>query len=185
MKIETELFVVYRLSQFLLKLLSLGFNAIRLVGEFWRTGQVERAFDMLEFTIEKYPEFLQSYVTYYEYLREQGDTVKADSVLNSFEPVVTELIDKNPESQFYVADLGLLRFYQGRYDEALPLLHEAFNMNRSSGPTYRKLAGALIELKRYTELVDVTRQHAEYKNNRNDKLVRQVLQLDGPPGGTP
>ena len=166
-------------------MLSLGFNAIRLVGEFWRTGQVERAFDMLEFTIEKYPEFLQSYVTYYEYLREQGDTVKADSVLNSFEPVVTELIDKNPESQFYVADLGLLRFYQGRYDEALPLLHEAFNMNRSSGPTYRKLAGALIELKRYTELVDVTRQHAEYKNNRNDKLVRQVLQLDGPPGGTP
>ena len=160
-------------------MLALGFNAIRLAGEFKRQGDMEKCYDMLEFTIEKYPEFLQSYVTYHDYLMEAGDTLKAKAVLDSFEPVVTELLDKNPESQFYLADLGLLRFYQGRNEEALRLLREAFDMNRSSGPTYRKLAGALIEMKRYSELMSVTQDHAAYKNNRNDPLVRQVLQLDG------
>ncbi|MEW5923263.1 MAG: DUF2723 domain-containing protein [Candidatus Zixiibacteriota bacterium] len=161
-------------------MLALGFNAIRLASEFWKTGQQDKAFDILQFIIEKYPEFLQSYVTYHDYLRELGDTAKADSVLNSFEPVVTELIRKDPQSQFYVGDLGLLRFYQDRTDEALALLWEAFDINQSSGPAYRKLAGALIESKRYTELVKATQLHADYKNNRNDPLVRQVLQLDRP-----
>jgi len=163
-------------------MLALGFNAIRLVAEFWRTDQREKAFEMLEFTIEKYPEFLQSYVTYHDYLKEMGDSARADSVMNSFEPIVTELIDNNPGSQFYLADLGLLRFYQGRNEEALETLREAFHMNRNSGPTYRKLAGALIELKRYSDLMQATQLHADYKNNRNDPLVRQILQLDRPQG---
>jgi hypothetical protein len=168
-------------------MLALGFNAIRIFGEFQRTGQMDRARDILEFMTRKYPEFLQSYLTLADFYKSNGDTAAADSAVNHFEEVITELIEKDPESQFYVSDLGLLRHYQGRTDEALALLWRAFRMNPSNGYGYRKLAPVLIDARRMNDLYRATLEHAAYKNNMNDPLVQQVLgsvqPSTVPPGG--
>jgi hypothetical protein len=101
--------------------------------------------------------------------------------------VITDLIDRDPESQFYLSDLGLLRHYQGRTEEGLEYLWEAFRMNASNGYGFRKLAPVLIDARRMNDLYRATLEHAAYKNNMNDPLVQQVLGSAEPsavpPGG--
>lgn len=166
-------------------MLSLGFNALRLAGEFRRSGQLDKSKEMLEFIIDKYPEFLQAYKTLADYYESEGDTVKADSLLINFDKIATELIEKSPNSQFYLSDLGLARHYQGKTDESLELLWEAFKLNPNSGYAYRKLAQVLYEAHRFSDLLRATQMHADYKINRNDPMVQQFLGAMQPSGVPP
>ena len=44
-------------------MLSIGFNALRIADDFRRSGQIQKAYDILHFTLEKYPEFFQGYMS--------------------------------------------------------------------------------------------------------------------------
>ncbi|MBN2227182.1 MAG: DUF2723 domain-containing protein [candidate division Zixibacteria bacterium] len=156
-------------------LLTMGFNALRIAEEFRRTGQVDKAKDMLSFIIEKYPEFFQSYLMLSNIYREEGNREASDSLLRSLETTLTELYEKNPDNQFYLQDLGMAKHYLGKSEEGLPYLWEAFRMNPNSGYAYRKLMQVLLELQRASDMILASKMHANYKINRSDPLVQQVL----------
>jgi hypothetical protein len=156
-------------------MLAIGFNAIRLANEFRATDRIDQAYDILNFIIKKYPEFYQGYSSLSELYQWQGDTIKADSVLQSAEEVLTMLHEKNPENQFYYSDLGLVKLHRGKMEEALPILWEAFEMNANSGYAYRKLMQALYDTRNSNDIYRATKMHGDYKVNRTDPLVQQIL----------
>jgi len=156
-------------------LLTMGFNALRIAEEFRRSGDTDKAKDMLNFIIEKYPEFFQSYLLLGNIYREEGEMAKADSVLQSLEVTLVELHENNPANIFYLQDLGMVKHYLGRSDEGLQYLWAAFEMNPNSGYAYRKLMQVLLELQRGSDMYRATQMHANYKINRTDPLVQQVL----------
>jgi len=156
-------------------MLAVGFNAIRLANEFRTIGELDKADDILRFIIEKYPEFYQAYTSLADLTRIQGDTAAADSVLQSAEEVLAMLHEKNPQNQFYLSDLGLVKYDRGKVEEALPILWEAFKMNANSGHAYRKLIQALYGTRNSRDLYEATKMHGDYKVNRNDPLVQQIL----------
>ncbi len=164
-------------------MLAIGFNAVRLANEFQTTGQMDKAFDILNFIIEKYPEFYQAYSMLADMDRQQGDSSEADSVLHSAEDELTMLNHKNPDNQFYLSDLGLVKFNLGKTEEALPILWEAFDIDPNSGYAYRKLMQVLYDTRNSADLYRATKMHGDYKANRNDPLVQQILgggQSSGP-----
>lgn len=163
-------------------MLSVGFNAHRIAQEFKVQGKMDKAKDILAFMIEKDPEFFQSYITLSDYYKEEGDTLKADSVLLLMESNLTELLEKNPGSQFYMMDLGLAKHHLGKEDEALELLWEAFRMNPNSSYAYRKLVQFLFERRRLTEVYTATQMFADYKRNMADPLVQEILGIQAPAG---
>ncbi|UCD16686.1 MAG: DUF2723 domain-containing protein [Candidatus Zixiibacteriota bacterium] len=156
-------------------LLAMGFNAIRIAEEYRRTNQREKAEDILRLIIDKYPEFLQSYLLLANIYRDDGKSEAADSLLAQLESTLTELSEKNPLNMFYLQDLGLVKHYLGRSDEGLEYLWEAFRMNPNSGYGYRKLMQVLMDLQRASDMIRATQMHADYKINRTDPLVQQIL----------
>jgi len=159
-------------------MLTLGFNAIRIANEFRETGYMERAYEMLSFIIDKYPEFLSSYTTYSEFLEREGKTEEADSILALAEENLNLFCETHPDNLFFKSDLGLLKHYRGETEEGLAILWEAFNGNRSNGYSYRKLFQVLYQTGRTQELLRATKMHAAYKNNLSDGLVQQVLEAE-------
>jgi len=156
-------------------MLAVGFNALRLADAFQRGGDKERAYHILEMMIEKYPEFYQAYSTLSAYTLQEGDTTRADALLIQAEDYLTMLNEKNPENLFYLSDLGLSKFHQGKIEEGLENLWQAFEANPSNGYGYRKLMQALYETRRSGDIIRATQWHAEYKNNLNDPMVKQIL----------
>ncbi len=156
-------------------MLAVGFNVIRVANDFKATGQTDKAFDLLNFCVEKYPEFYQSYAMLSQMYKEQGDTTKADSVLQNAVDELTLLHNKNPQNQFYLSDLGLAKLDQGKTEEAVAILWEAFELNANSGYAYRKLMQGLYETRNTTDLYRATKMHGDYLANRSDPLVQQIL----------
>jgi hypothetical protein len=155
--------------------LALGFNALRISSEFKNQGDMERAREILELSIEKYSEFFQAYDALANIYREEGDTAKAREVYEQAEETLTVFLEKNPDNQFYMQDLGLTKHYLGKTDEAVDLLWDAFLINPNSGYAYRKLIQFLYETQRSTEFLRATRIFASYKINLSDPLVQQIL----------
>jgi len=156
-------------------MLSIGFNALRLADDFRRTGQNARANEILHFIIDKYPEFFQAYMSLSDFYRKDGDTAKADSVMASMESTLAVLYRHNPSSLFYMQDLGLAKYYRGDTDGGLALLWQSFNANPNSSHAYRKLMQVLFETRRTSDILRASQMHAEYKMNRGDPLVQQIL----------
>ncbi|MCP4703086.1 MAG: hypothetical protein GY865_17200, partial [candidate division Zixibacteria bacterium] len=156
-------------------MLTLGFNAVRIYQEFMRQDRIDDAAEVLEFTIEKYPEFFQCYPLLSDLYRQQGDSAKAQDLLLQMETTMTELYETNPNNQFYIQDLGLAKHNLGKTDEALELLWRGFEINPSSGYAYRKLIQYLFDVKRMTDIVRATRMFANYKRNLADPLVQEIL----------
>jgi tetratricopeptide (TPR) repeat protein len=153
----------------------LGFNSLRIFDEFVRTGQKEKAIDILQFTIEKYPEFFQTYITLAQFYRREGDSARADQVLLNMENTLADLHRRNPWNLFYIQDLGLAKYYRGDVEGGLKLLWQSFEANPNSGYAYRKLMQVLFDKQRTAEIIKATQMFANYKINRSDPLVQQVL----------
>lgn len=156
-------------------MLTLGFNALRLADDFRRSGQNARANEILHFIIEKYPEFFQAYMSLSDFYRKDGDTAKADSIMADMESTLADLHRHNPSSLFYMQDLGLAKYYRGDTDGGLALLWQSFNANPNSSYAYRKLIQVLFDTRRTSDILRATQMHAEYKMNRNDPLVQQIM----------
>jgi len=156
-------------------MMTFGFNALRIAEEFRRTDQMDKAKEMLTFIIDKYPEFYQSYMTLASYYEMEGDTVTADNLLAQLEDVMTTLHENNPDNIFYIQDLGLAKYYNGKTDEALAYLWKAFEINASNGYGYQKLMRVLYDLQRSSEMIRATQMHANYKRNLQDPMVQQLL----------
>ena len=160
-------------------MMSLGFNALRIADEFQRTGRQEEAKQFMLFTVDKYPEFFQSYITLSQMYKRDGDTAKADAILAQMENTLADLHRRNPSSLFYTQDLGLAKYYRGNTEDALKLLWESFEANPNNGYAYRKLMQVLFDTKRSTEIYKATQMFANYKINRSDPLVQQILRESG------
>nr|MBN2277783.1 DUF2723 domain-containing protein [candidate division Zixibacteria bacterium] len=169
-------------------MMTLGFNALRIANEFHRTDRIDRAKEILTFIIGKYPEFLQAYAQLSDYYKAEGDSAAADSILAQFEGVVKDLLARDPQNQFYLGDLGLVEHYRGRSEDGVQHLWDAFRLNMSNGHAYHKLAQTLFETRRMTDLYNATMMYADYKNNMDDPLVRQIMgsvRQQSPIPGTP
>ncbi len=156
-------------------MLTLGFNAIRIYQEFMRQDRIDDAIEVLEFTVEKYPEFFQSYPLLSDRYLQNGDSAKAQELLVQMETTMTELYERNPNNQFYAQDLGLAKHNLGKSDEALELLWAGFEINPSSGYAYRKLIQYLFDVQRMTDINRATDMFADYKRNLNDPLVQEII----------
>lgn len=156
-------------------MLTFGYNTLRIAEEFRRTGQPERAKEILRFTISKYPEFMQTYLDLAQMYRRAGDSLTADSITTSMEQTLETLHKKNPGSLFYTQDLGLAKYYRGAVDSGLALLWEAFYADPGSSYSYHKLIPVLYELRRSSDIIRATELFADYKVNRTDPLVQQII----------
>ncbi len=155
--------------------LSLGFNALRLANELRTQGREDEAVDLLQMITKKYPEFYQTHEFLADIYRSRGDTAQATAVMENLEKILTELHEKNPENQFYMMDLGSTKGYLGKDEEALDLMWGGFRINANNSYAYRKLVQYLYDHQRMRDILRATQMFAEYKINRNDPLVQQII----------
>jgi hypothetical protein len=180
-------------------MLGLGFNAIRIADDFYRSGDTVRAIEILEMCVERYPEFYSAYTELAKYYREGGDSAAAQATMDKFGEVITDLVERDPESQFYLSDYGLYLHDTGNSTVGIEKLEEAFNINRNSGYAFRKLAQTLFDImgdannttayrtQAQNLLQKVTMQHAQYGANLKDPTLQRLIGAfrQGPQTGPP
>ena len=162
----------------------LSMSSLRVIDELLRTGDRERAVALMEHLITVIPEFWQSYVSMADLYLQEGDTTAAIATYQRLHDTMVEFVKISPGNQSYVQDLGLAKYKIGRMtgdlamiEEGIRLEREGFDINRNSGLAYRKLYTTLATEGRRAELMEVTRQFAEYKRNLTDPIVQAVLGL--------
>ena len=87
-------------------------------------------------------------------------------------------------------DLGLTKAEIGRrtgdpeiLQDGIDLLWEAFDANKNSAYAFRKLYTVLAQNGRVSDIQLAAEKFAEYKINRNDPLLQQLM--GGAPAGFP
>jgi len=165
----------------------LGMSSLRVIDELFRTGDRERAVALLERFMTDYPEFWQAYVSMADLHLQEGNTAAAIATYQRLHDTMVEYVEINPNNQNYMQDLGLAKYKIGRMtgdeamvEEGIRLQREGFDINRNSGLAYRKIYTTLGTEQRHTELLEVTRQFAQYKRNLTDPLVKAVLGIRDP-----
>ena len=165
----------------------LGMSSLRVIDELLRTGDRERAVALMEHLMTVIPEFWQTYVSMADLYLQEDDTAMAIATYQRLHDTMVEFVEINPGNQSYVQDLGLAKYKIGRMtgdvtmlEGGIRLQRDGFDINRNSGLAYRKLYTTLATEGRRAELLEVTRQFAEYKRNLTDPIVQAVLGLRNP-----
>ncbi len=165
---------------------TMGVNATRIYDELMRTGDTTRAIGVLEKLMKVYPEYWQSALILSALHDRNGDSAKADSVMQLVHDTLSSFLESNPENIFYRQDLGLLKVELGRrkaddavVEKGIALLWEAFEANPNSTFSFRKLVAVLQQRRLFQEMQRAALKHAEYKRNLEDSFVRQILGATG------
>lgn len=169
-----------------------GINAVRLWDEFQRRGSMDSAFTVANKVLTDYPEYSQMALIAANELRQQGDTVAADSILWRAHDTLKAFHESNPENLFYLTDLGVIKVTlasalgrQELADEGLALMWEAFEANPESGHGFRKLFYALSDQRRYSDIQKAANMHAEYPRNLEDPFLKQLMGMAQSPPRLP
>ncbi|MFQ5608090.1 MAG: hypothetical protein ACE5GA_09095, partial [Candidatus Zixiibacteriota bacterium] len=150
----------------------------------------QRAVEILDSMIARYPEFWLNYILMADYVRGKGDSARALQYLLDGEKNIAAFYEKSPDIANYAQDLGLIKHEiaralgpaedQGREEQALELLWEGFYINMNSGMAYQKLIQYLYERQRSSDVVRATRLHADYKINLyTNANVKRILEQFG------
>lgn len=169
----------------------LGMSSLRVIDELLNAGDRERAVALMQRLISVFPEFWQAYVSLSDLYLSEGDTTKAIETYQQLHDTLEGYLEKNPRNQNYVQDLGTAKYKIGKItgnqelvEAGIDLLREGFDINRNAGLAFRKLYSVLGMENRRRDLLEVTRQFAQYKKNLSDPLVQNILGVPSP-GGSP
>jgi len=169
--------------------LAYGMNAVRLYDELNRLGEQDKGEKVLRKIIDVYPEYWQSYLLLGDAMLAKGDSAAPESLLVQLEDTLTSFLASNEENFFYRQDLGLTKVELGRQrkdqaliDDGIDLMWEAFRANMNNSYSFRKLVSVLGNEHRYADIQRAAALFANYKVNRNDPGVQQLLGLGSPSG---
>jgi len=172
--------------------IGVGINAVRVFDELNRRGQKDKAKALAEKIINVYPEYWQMYLLLSGIYDKEGDSARADQLLQQLQGTLTAFYKSNRENLFYLQDLGLAKVENGNrkqdpalVDEGINLVWEAFERNPNSNYAFRKLFTVLSQKRRYTDIQRAARMFAEYKINRNDPLLQKLLGTNNNAGAPP
>lgn len=166
-----------------------GVNSTRVFDELVARSDFERARLLGEHIASVYPEYWQNYLLLADlYTRQFNDTARADELFAAMHDTLTAFHRCNPENLFYMQDLGIAKVQYGLRNSDTTMIDDginnylwpAFELNANSNHAYRKLISSLSQVGRYDEIRRATQMFAEYKINRRDPLVQQLM---GMPGG--
>jgi hypothetical protein len=162
--------------------LAVGVSALRIFDELLRQADTARAEDIAQKMLHEYPEYWQGTLSYANFYRSIGDSARGDSIEWALHDTLQAFLDSNPENLFYMQDLGLVKTELGRkqndqnmIERGIELMWKAFELNPNNSYAFRKLVTALNQNGRFDLLQEAALMHWEYKINRSDPLLKQIM----------
>ncbi len=172
--------------------IGVGINAVRLFDEFSRDGRKEKAKVLGEKLVAEYPEYWQIYLLLSDLYRQEGDTVRADQLVQQLHDTLTAFLASNPENLYYQQDLGMAKVELGTrlnqpdlVQAGIELTWQGFEGNPNNNYSFRKLFSILSQQRRYSDIQRAAEMFAEYKINLSDPVLQSVLTARSPTGGVP
>jgi len=163
-----------------------GMSFVRPFEEMLAQGDTTRAETLMNHLTDVLPEFWQPYASLSELALARGDTGRAVAIYQKLHDTLAAFLETNPGNQYYLQDLGTAKFELGRLtgnsilkDDGLRLLRKGWAIDMNSGVAFRKLVMALGQSGLNSEVIQVARQYAEYKRNRTDPLLQNILGITG------
>jgi tetratricopeptide (TPR) repeat protein len=163
-------------------LITLGAGAIRTYEGLIRQDDYERARALLERLTEVYPEYWQAFDLAAAMYDKEGDTARAEALMNRQREKLEAFSAANPENLYYKTDLGMVTYELGRrhqdvaeIDRGIGMMWSAFREAPNIDINFRKLALVLSEQRRQAELVEAAELIGQYKRRRGDPLIQQIL----------
>lgn len=182
--------------------LSVGMNAVRIYDALVKAERLDEARDFITHMIEVYPEYWQSTFVLADQYELEGDTATADQLLWKLHDTLDAFLASNPQNFFYEQDLGLVKVEIGRnktergaaggnqaiveegqqlIEAGVDLMWAAFDANPNNSYSFRKLVSVLSQLQRLSDLRKAALQFSEYKINRTDPVLQQILNFNVAP----
>lgn len=168
---------------------SLGMSAVRLMDEFLKQGDKDRALALGDHMIKVYPEYWQTYWVLADYHDKTNDSAKSNQLYQQLADTLTSFLAQNPDNQAYMQDLGMTKAEigrrtkdQGLIDQGLALMKKGFELNANNGYAFRKYITVLAQNSRFSDMQAAATKYTEYKMNISDSYAQRILGITPPSG---
>ena len=118
-----------------------------------RNGQKDNARAELEKAVSLLPDYYRSHLMLYKLYVDEGDSAKADSLLNGYEARMKTLVRKYPEILLYYHYLALAYQAREKFDQAERIMLRAYRVNPSDQMTFQILRQIYLYDQQFDKLV--------------------------------
>ncbi len=138
-------------------------------------NQADKAIMELEKAVEVLPDYYRTHLQLYKLYIDEGDTAKADSLLEGYQVRMNTLITKYPETLLYYQYLALAYQAQEEFDQAEMVMQKAYEINPHDRMTFQILRQLYLYNKQFGKLVKLLRSWLE--DHPDDEQSRRLLEF--------
>jgi len=148
---------------------------IDLAEYYLKEKQTDKAKAELERAVQVIPNYYRSRLQLHKLYNDEGDTARADSLLEAYQARMDTLVRKCPEILLYYQYLGLAYQAQKKFDQAERILQEAYEINSTDVMTFQLLRQLYVYNKQFDKLIPLLRNWLE--DHPGDEQSRRLLEL--------
>jgi len=129
----------------------------------------------LEKAVQVIPDYYRTHLQLHKLYTDQGDTAKADTLMDGYQERMEKLIRKDPEILLYYQYLALAYQAQGEFHQAERIMQKAYEINPKDVMTFQILRQLYAYSEQYDKLVQLLRYWLE--DHPEDEQSRRLLEL--------
>jgi tetratricopeptide (TPR) repeat protein len=147
---------------------------LELAEYYTRENQTDKALAELERAVSALPDYYRTNIMLYKLYTDEGDTAKADSLLDGYEARMETLLGKYPEILLHYHYLALAYQAREKFDEAERIMLKAYPINPADQMTFQILRQVYLYNQDFDKLVSLLENWV--KDHPEDAQSRRLLE---------
>jgi tetratricopeptide (TPR) repeat protein len=147
---------------------------LELAEYYTRENQTDKAVAELERAVSELPDYYRTNIMLYKLYTDEGDTAKADSLLDGYEARMEALLGKYPEILLHYHYLALAYQAREKFDQAERIMLKAYRINPADQMTFQILRQVYLYNQDFDKLVSLLENWV--KDHPEDGQSRRLLE---------
>jgi tetratricopeptide (TPR) repeat protein len=148
---------------------------IELSDHYKRNNQTDKAKETLEHAAEYLPDYYRTQLLLYKMYVDEGDTTKADDLLDRYETRMETLLEKCPEILLYYQYLALAYQAREKFDEAERVMSRAYELKPTDLMNFQILRQIYAYQKDFDKLISLLENWLE--DHPEDAQTQRLLDM--------
>jgi tetratricopeptide (TPR) repeat protein len=148
---------------------------IELSDHYKMNNQTDKAKETLEHAAKFLPDYYRTYLLLYKMYLDEGDTTKANDLLDRYEARMETMVERSPEILLYYQYLGLAYQARGKFDEAERIMRRAYELKPTDLMNFQILRQIYAYNKDFDKLITLLEDWLE--DHPDDGQSQRLLEM--------
>jgi tetratricopeptide (TPR) repeat protein len=148
---------------------------IELSDHYKMNDQTDKAKETLEHAAKFLPDYYRTYLLLYKMYLDEGDTTKANDLLDRYEARMETMVERSPEILLYYQYLGLAYQARGKFDEAERIMRRAYELKPTDLMNFQILRQIYAYNKDFDKLITLLEDWLE--DHPDDGQSQRLLEM--------